>query len=267
MTNNFIVFKTFSPSGDLISFLSGMRRLYLDTGRKAMVYHRLNVIGGSYIGADSAYDDGDNNPICFGRYAFDMMHPLLLSQEYIYDYRIYDGEMFEIDLDKLRMQTFTNQPKGSLNRYPNYVFPQMATDLSEPWIEVEGDNWFNDKVLINFTVRHRNSFINYFFLKQYEDRIIFTGLPKERDLFCKEFGLKIPLLEVSDFLQLAKAIKGCKFLLSNQSMVFQIAEAMKVPRILEIFPMIPNVIPVGKDAFDFYHQQAAEVFFKKLIDK
>ena len=46
--------------------------------------------------------------------------------------------------------------------------------------------------------------------------------------------------------------------------VLELAEAMKVPRILEIFPIMPNVIPVGEHAYDYYHQGGVEYYFKKL---
>lgn len=260
-----ISFKTSSPSGDLISFLSGIKQMWKDTGRKAILYHRLNMIGGSYEGADSAYEDEQKNPIAFNQYAFNMMRPLLLSQDYIEDYIVFEGQKHEIDLDKLRLENYTNQPKGSLNRWANYVFPEMATDLSKEWIDVPKSELYKDRIILNFTKRHRNTTVNYFFLKPHEKNLVFAGLQEERDLFCKEWQLDIPLLYVNDFYQLAKIIHGCKFLLSNQSFVFQLAEAMKVPRILECFPHMPNVIPVGENGFDFYHQGGVEFYFHKLL--
>lgn len=262
---NSISYKTSSPSGDLISFLSGVKQIWMDTGRKAILYHRLGMIGGSYEGADSAYEDAEKNPICFNQYTFDMMRPLLLSQEYIEDYIVFTGQKHDLDLDKLRMEGFTNQPRGSLNRWANYLFPEMASDLSQVWLNVPKSELYRDKVILNFTKRHRNTTVNYFFLKPYEQYLVFAGLPEEKELFCKEWQLNIPLLTVENFYELAQIVKGCKFLLSNQSMVFQIAEAIKVPRILECFPHMPNVIPVGENSFDFYHQGGVEFYFNKLL--
>lgn len=262
-----VTFKTSSPSGDTISFLAGIRQIWLDTGRKGVLYHRLDMVGGSYVGADSAYENEDKQPICFNQYAFDMMRPLILSQEYIEDYLVFEGQEHEFDLDKIRQESFTNQPNGSLNRYPGYVFPDMDTDLSQEWVKSDPIVGYDNKILLNFTKRHRNEFVNYFFLKLHDDKLIFTGLPEEKEIFCKKWGLKIPYLEVKDFYELSGIIKGCKFLLSNQSMVFQLAEAMKVPRILECFPFMPNVIPIGKYAKDFYAQGVLEYNFKKLLNK
>ena len=168
----------------------------------------------------------------------------------------------DIDFDLIRQERYTNQPRGSLNRWFNYVFPQMASDLSQPYLNVKAKK--NDKIIINFTQRYRNHLINYFFLKEHQDKLVFAGLENERDLFCRTWDLDIPRLEVDDFYQLAAWIKGCKFFLGNQSFCFQLAEAMKVNRILELFPMMPNVIPVGNGGYDFYHQGSLDYYFNKL---
>jgi hypothetical protein len=195
-----------------------------------------------------------------------MLYPLLKEQPYIEDFLVYAGEDVDVDFDLIRMQHYTNQPKGCLNRWFNYAFPQMASDLSKPWLELpETLKKPTDKVIINFTQRHRNYLINYFFLREHQDKLVFAGLAKERDLFCKNWNLNIPLLETDNFYHLAQSIKNCKFFLGNQSFCFQIAEALKVPRILELFPMMPNVVPIGENAYDFYHQGGVEFYFNKMI--
>jgi len=265
MEPKFIKFKTSSPSGDLISFLPGIKQMCNDIGAKAIIYQRLDMVGISYDGAMHPYENRDKMPVCFNEYTFNMMKSLLITQPYIENFFIYSGEEVDIDLDKTRMENFTNQPKGSLNRWAFYVFPQMATDLSKKWLDVNAIK--NDNIIINFTKRHRNYFMNYYFLKQFENKIMFAGLKNEHEDFCKEWKLNIPLLEVEDFLELSSLIAGCKFFMGNQSFCFQLAEALKVPRILELFPLIPNVIPVGENAYDGYHQQSIEFYFNKLYNQ
>lgn len=264
-----ITYKTSSPSGDLISYMAGIRQVWLDTGRKGIVYHRLGMVGGSYEGSNQPYENDLKEPVCFNQYTFDMMHPLVMSQEYIEDYIIFNGQEHEIDFDKLRQSHFTNQPKGSLNRYPSYVFPQMNTNLADIWIKVpeEIKNPYEDKIILNFTLRNRNHFIHYFFLKEHQDKLIFAGLKEERDHFCNEWGLDIPLLIVDNFYELAKIMRGCKFLLGNQSFCMQLAESLKIPRILEAFPYMPTHVVIGDCAFDFYHQQGLEYIFAKLLNR
>ncbi len=263
----FITYKTSSPSGDLISYLSGIRQIWLDTKKKGVVYHRLDMIGGSYEGAEQPYGNEEGLPVCFNQYCFDMMKPLLMSQPYIEDYIIFDGEEYETDFDKCRLEVFTNQPKGSLNRYPSYVFPQTNTNLASIWVDVPKKEGYSDKILLNFTQRNRNYFIHYNFLKKHQEQLIFAGLPKEKELFCKEWNLDIPLLEVKDFYELAQILNGCKFLLGNQSFMMQLAESQKVPRILEAFPMMPTHVVIGDWAKDFYHQGDLEYTFNKFLNK
>ena len=50
-------------------------------------------------------------------------------------------------------------------------------------------------------------------------------------------------------------------------LVLLMAEALKVPRILEAEPYFPVVQPIGKDAYDFYYQPHFEKWFKHLDEK
>lgn len=259
----FIKVKTSSPAGDLVSFMAGLRRLWEDTGKRSVVYQRLDMVGAGTDTSVHPYKNGFDEPVCMNQYAFDMLYPFMTSQTYIKDFLVYKGEKdLDVDFDLIRQERYTNQPRGSLNRWFNYVFPQMASNLSKPWVHVKAKG--HGKIVVNFTQRYRNNLPTYFFLKEYQDNIVFAGLEKERDIFCSTWNLDIPHLPVTDFLDLAKKIKGCKFFLGNQSFCYQLAESMKVPRILEIFPMMPNVIPVGDQAYDFYHQGSLDYYFKLL---
>lgn len=264
MKGDFIKFKTSSPSGDLISVLAGIKQMCNSSDAKATIYQRLNMEGISYDGAIHPYEK-DNVPVCFNEYTYEMMKPLLESQSYINSFEVYNGEKVDIDIDLIRLERFTNQPKGSLNRWPFYVFPEMTTDLSKPWLEIESNP--NQHIIINFTRRHRNNFITYYFLNKYKNRILFVGLEQEYKWFCNQWNLDISYLPVKNFYELAQYINGCSFFAGCQSFCYQLAEALKVPRVLELFPLLPNVIPTGGEAYDFYHQEAVEFYFDKLNKK
>ena len=47
---------------------------------------------------------------------------------------------------------------------------------------------------------------------------------------------------------------------------YPMAEALKVPRILEAEPGFPVVQPIGKNSFDFYYQPHFEKWCKYLND-
>lgn len=261
----FITYKTSSPAGDLISFLAGVKEMYQKTGKPGIIYQRLDMPGAAYSDSIHPFLNESGAPICMPLSMYEMLWPLIRSQQYVEDYRIYKGEKVDFDFDLIRQERFTNQPKGSLNRWYSYVFPEMASDLSQKWVEMNRSFFRGQKVIINFTERKRNHIIHYYWLKEYQERIVFAGLQKERDLFCKTWNLDIPLLQVGDFYHLAEELGSAKFFLGNESFCFQLCEAMKTPRILEAFPMMPTNIPIGEHAYDFYHQTAVEYYFHQLL--
>ena len=68
-------------------------------------------------------------------------------------------------------------------------------------------------------------------------------------------------------MELAEIIKSCKLFIGNLSFGYALAEAIKVPRLLESQPDFPLVYPNGENAYDFYFQEHFELLFKKLILK
>jgi hypothetical protein len=80
----------------------------------------------------------------------------------------------------------------------------------------------------------------------------------------------IPNLEIydcKDFLEMAQIIKSSKLFIGNMSVAYPIAEALKVPRLLEGCPYFPIVQPIGENAYDFYFQEHFENYFKILNHK
>lgn len=263
--NDFIRFKSSSPAGDLLSLMPSFRESYRKTGIKCTIYQALNIVGDGYPGVKQPFTNERGESVMMGNQTFENLKPLLLSQEYILEVSEYLGQSIEYDLDEIRFKTFTNQDKGSMHRCLWYIFPEMACNLSEIWLDIPSSDLYKDKVIINFTPRFRNNWINYFFLNYYSDKILFAGLEKERDDFCKKWGIDIPLLETKDFYELAIAINSCKFFMSNQTSFWQISEGLGKSRILETCPILPHVIPFTPNGYDFYHQAQLEFYFKKLI--
>ena len=70
--------------------------------------------------------------------------------------------------------------------------------------------------------------------------------------------------DCKDLLEMAEIIKACKFYIGSMSPQHIIAEALKVPRLLEASPIFPIVFPIGPNAFDAYHQNHFEKFFRDL---
>lgn len=268
-------FKLSIFSGDTIYLLSAIRHVCLQKQRKAEIYVWLNRPW-----ADSV--EGQKHPYGVNKYALDMMKPLVESQDYIACFKEWQGETVACDLDDIRHKTHSTMPHGSIMRWAGQIWPDMQPNASQPWIhaitvaytpqgikrmhpvslEELKPSPASGKILINRTGRWRNDHIHYWFLRDMQDQLVFTGLPEEHEAFCKEWELTIPRLEVVDFLDLAIAIKSCRYFMGNQSLCFAIAEAMKVPRLLEVCRYAPNVIPSGPHGYDFLHQSALEWFVK-----
>jgi hypothetical protein len=225
-----------------------------------------------YPGAEHPYES------MFPRYAFDMMKPLIEAQSYVNSFNIWKGEEIIVDLDKHRERAL-GMPYGSIHRWLGFCYPDTQCDLSKPWIKVDqfgsfthhqdgsitAESKYPSKVLINRTSRYNKPYLTYWFLEKYKENLMFCGLPEEHQKFQKDWGFELPLLIVDNFLELAIAIKCCKFFLGNQSMCYAIAEALKVPRLLEVCDFAPNVQPIGPNGFDFQFQEGLVYLVDKLM--
>lgn len=266
--------KHFANLGDAIAMMAAMKRYYEVTGRKIIFSQQKNQLAQYYQGANHGTKNSAGEMVCMNDAMFNMLLPLVESQEYIHKMEAYEGQHVDLDFDVIRGKTFVNLPHGMIQSWVMYAFPDLACDLSKPWIKIEGDcpkhikKQVSGKVIINFTERYRNSIIDYFFLKNYTGEIIFAGTETEHFKFCHQWQVNVPRLEVNNFLELAHAIKEAKFLLANQSFCWGIAEAMKTPRVLEVCNFAVNCMPfVGEESYGYYHQVGAEYYFRTMLNK
>lgn len=269
MAMNPTKFKHAANMGDLLAAMASLKKFYELTGSQVIVAQQLNLIANYPAGSNHPVVHEDGRKVCFNETMMKLARPLLLSQEYIADMEVYEGQEIKYDLDVIRQKTFTNIPYMALQQWVMLAYPNMAADLSKPWVIVpehpEAEK-YRDKIILNFTDRYRNHIINYFFLKQYQSHLLFAGTATEHKQFCEEWKLEMPLLVVNDFLELAQIIKASRFLVANQSSLWNLAEAMKTPRILEMSTGAPNCQPfIGKDSFGFFHQIGVEWYVNEMF--
>lgn len=259
--------------GDAVASMAGLKAYYKSTGRKVIFCQQLHVVANYYAGAVHGTTDSYGNMVCMNNKIWDMLQPLFLSQEYIHGTEEFTGQSgIMIDIDVIRKETFVNLPHGQIQAWIMFAFPDLAYNLSLPWITLPdadipiiGD--VKGKIILNFTERYRNGHINYFFLRKYIHRLLFIGTEREHLLFVNRWKIDIPRLEVKNFLEMAYAIKHCKYLLANQSLCWGIAEAMKTPRILEVCEYAPNCMPfVGEKSYGFLNQIGLEYYVDILND-
>lgn len=263
--NSTVSYKHFVNSGDLISAMPGMKSVFESTGKKAVIMQRIGMPGQYYLNAVHPLTNEFGVQVTMTMKQWQMLVPLLEAQDYVESCEIWEGQPADVDLNLSREGAYTTMAFGQIQRWNWYVWPALACDLSKAWIKTDKLEGYKGKVLLNFTERYRNHIITYYFLKKYEDRLLFAGTKGEHELFCKQNNLTIPYLEVENFYELACVINSVDFNLGCQSMVYNIAEGLKVPRIVEVCREASNCIPVGEHAYDFLHQEPLEFYVEKLM--
>lgn len=260
--------------GDLIAAMGAMKKYYEITKQKVIVCQSINQPAAYYTGAVHPTVDETGQNVCCNLPMWNNLKPLIEHQEYVHSFEQYNGQKVDLDLNIIRTRTNVNLPHGSIQGWIPLAFPDLAFDISKAWMEVRGEcpphikEQIDGKVIINFTERYRNHFIDYFFLKNYAPDLIFAGTEREHWLFCNRWQLNIPRLEVNDFLELGYAIRDCRFIFANQSMCINIAYALGTPRVVEICSYAQNVIHmIGEDCFGFLFQTGAEYYFRRLYNQ
>lgn len=270
MSNPFTTYLNSFNSGDLITMMPGMQKLYRKSGKKALIYQRIDMPAYYFDDAKHPVKNADGVQVCVNMETFKMLKPLIESQEYVEGFEIFNGEKVDCDFDLTRHSSQIPLPGGDIHAWPTLIFPQLECDLSERWIYVyqytlENPFGCTDKIIINRTTRYNNPYIDYFFLKEHQDKLIFAGTETEHRIFCEQFKLNIPLLIVKNFLELAQAIASCRFFVGVQSFCWHLADAQKIKRILEVCVFYPNSFPTGKDGYAFISQESLEYRFMELL--
>jgi hypothetical protein len=234
-------------AGDLIFSLPALRAISADAPAHLLLE----------LGRPAFYDDGQHplGNVRLNRTIFEMLKPLLEAQSYIQTCDVMaSGEAVDYALDFFRDAPLPGD-KGYLARWCFYVYG-VNYDLSQAWLTAPRDAGLNDALVIARSQRYRNPVLDYGFLARYP-RLLFVGVDAE----FAELRERLPRLEhvrVADFLQMAGIIASCRLFVGNQSLPFALAEALKVPRVLEISPRAPNVIPEGPNGYDCYFQRQFE---------
>lgn len=264
---NRISFKFSGFSGDVIYYMAGIKEVCEQQNAKAEIYLWLDREGKLYDGAYHPYEGKMLN-----RYSFGMLYPLLMNQSYVASVQPWTGQKIMVDMDKIR-EAQLDMPYGNLAHWLGLMFPDMQADLSLTWLNVVPLSEYpqfdgveiHKHIVVNRTARYLNPYVSYYLLNDYRDHLIFAGLEKEYHEFKKQWCIEnLKLLVVTDFLELATVINNCKFFIGNQSMCFGIAEALKVPRLLEMCPYAPNIHPVGHKAHYFKFQEGLSYWVPKL---
>lgn len=262
--SDFITVKHSFNAGDLIVLMAGLKKLHQTHKKRVIIYQVLDFPAFYYDNAYSPIRDNVGQQVCMNLDMYNRLKPLIEYQQYIHSFEIYKGQDVQFNIDITRDSRLIPMPSGLLHFYNTGIFPEMCYDFSKPWLDCPAPEHKSEKFIINRTHRYTNAYIDYFFLKKYEEDAVFLGTLEENKDFCKRYELDIPLIQRDNFLQVATEIKKYRFGIYNQSFLFHLADAMKTPRILELCPQFPNTFPFGSNGFAFYHQKALEYYFVKI---
>lgn len=176
-----------------------------------------------------------------------MLKPLIESQPYIKEVKLYDGERVDYNLDLFRYigdLTYTNLCYSILKS-----FGVDPVEMTKQWLFVEPVTK-GKPVLINKTDRYLNNNVDWnSFLEHYGPFMAFVGIQSEYDNFINEYKCDIPFYPTSDFLELAQLISGCSIFIGNQSSPYAIAEGLKKDTIQVVCDECPNCLFPRDNAF------------------
>lgn len=240
-------------AGDIIYALATLKKIYELTGAGINLYFTL----GRPIDLPN-YNSHPLGGVMLNQKMAEMLFPLIRSQPYINKCEIFATQSIDIDLDYFRAGIIP-MDKGNIARWCSYI-TGVSPELWKPWLTVEKNEDFSDCIVIARSGRYQIKSIDYSFLNTYPN-LKFIGVESEYQAIKKVLP-NIEWIEMQDFLQMAQIIAGCKFFIGNQSFPYSVAEALKVPRILEVAYDVINVIPEGENGYDFFFNE----HFQWLVD-
>jgi len=271
-TEPFLAVKHCANLGDVIAALPAIKKYSEITGLKIKFLQVLNFPGEYFKGAAHPTKNEDGIQVCMNEKMFKMIKPLVESQSYIHSFDVYDGQLIDLDLDVIRTKVYVGMPNLMIQSWVMFAYPDLGTDLSKAWIKLKPvknhpvKKLVEGKVILNFTERYHSENLDYLFLREYVNDLVFAGTRSEHDYFCKRWQINVPILEVKDFLEYAYALKYAKFIFCNQSFGWNLAQAMGTPRLVELCRFALNVQPyIGEKSLGFFNQTGATYGFRELF--
>jgi len=181
----------------------------------------------------------------------------LKKQSYIDAVKDWDGQEVDYDLDLFR-NLYTDYTRLMDVHLESFGVHYPA---DKPWIEPDTIKpIFAADIVVNRTQRYHGTF-DWQELKPWQDRCVFVGSKAEYVDFQNTTGLFMPFRATSKWSELAAVIRGAKLFVGNQSFPYALAEAMKVPRVLETHQVSPNCDPRGQNG----HTRLTQGIIRKYL--
>ena len=169
---------------------------------------------------------------------------LLCGEDYIERVESWTSQRYDVDLDDFRLHLTRRRHLAESHA----LVIGRSVDLSVPWLDAGRFTSHGVAEIIVSRTPRFHGFVDWRTLSPFQDKVAFVGTRKEYTRFQLETGLAIRYEVTSSYVDLVKVILGSSLFVGNQSFPFSLAEAFKHPRVLEIFPDVPNCMPHGANA-------------------
>ena len=187
--------------GDFNHSLSVVCEMFHSTGRKGIVYLSHNMGGDNFrFGLETAFLDTKD---------------LVISQEYIQEYKVYNGESFDINLNTWRKNPLLYKASW----YDIFKSEYTVEWGTHPWMNVPENPEFANCILISVTNAREITNIDWSQLSNTYAGSIYFISQNEHDYlnFVLRFGLMFPFIKVKNLFELVRAISSCKLFIGGLS--------------------------------------------------
>ena len=216
VSQNYISYISGGLFGDFFHQLSVIKEKYMSTGKKGILY--ISNIG-------DPFKQGLEN-------TYNKTYHIISQQDYIAQYKIYNGEPYDINLSSWR----NNQYLLWQNWYVIYSDEYAIEWGKHKWLDVPIHNKWSDKIIVNETA-YRFSDIDYQLLyNNHKENLIFIAFKEtnycDYEAFVEKTGLHIEYYDPETVDNLAIAINSSRMFVGVPSGIMSIAMALKVPIIM-----------------------------------
>lgn len=168
------------------------------------------------------------------------------------------------NLDQFRQLPINLAANHLANHYFYLTHALLKKDFYSATLKVEPDVRAAGKIIVFRSSRYRQPELSYQSLHAYKDHILYLGLPQEYEQFRQEC-FECEHMVVANALEAAQLMQGASLIVGNQTFLFAIAEQLKVPRLLEQAPNIPNVLTMGGWAHEIISQSHFDGLISRLV--
>jgi hypothetical protein len=201
--------------GDFIHQLSIIKEIYLISGRKGILYITDKIGDHFSNGLENTYKD---------------IYDVVMRQDYIKDFKIYKGEVVDINLSSWR-----EHPRLYNDTFYNIFKETYNIDwASHPWLNnIKKDDKLSNKILIHSGSRFFKTLNIEKLLSMFGHDLIFISF-NENDYinFINHTNVCLPFYKVDSFEEICVAINSCKLFIGGLSSPLTIAHALFKDRII-----------------------------------